>query len=161
MCKHSQAAREPSTAFEQLCLILLIMPPAGASSRCGWLPREIKKKRSKALLQICSAWGPDGVAQHSSALVASSRGAPLARAASQGSVGPGAAGGLRKRAGMQGFQQRKEICVFAGQRISDTKGKGKIQQHNRGRVEKGRTARRLQKEGILGERQVLLGGKGV
>lgn len=120
----------------------------------SWLPREIKKKRSKALLQICSAWGR-GVAQHSSALVAFSRRAPLARAASQCSVGTRAAEELRKRADMLGSQQRGEICVLAGQRILATKDKGKIQQHNRVWVEKGRRARSLQKEGSLEVRQVL------
>lgn len=120
----------------------------------SWLPREIKKKRSKALLQICSAWGR-GVAQHSSALVAFSRRAPLARAASQCSVGTWAAEELRKRADTLGSRQRGEICVLAGQRISATKDKGKIQQHNRVWIEKGRRARSLQKEGSLEVRQVL------
>lgn len=124
----------------------------------SWLPREIKKKRSKALLQICSAWG-HGVAQHSSALVAFSQRAPLARAASQCSVGTRAAEELRKRADMLGSRQRGEICVLAGQRISATKDKGKIQQHNRVWVEKGRRARSLQKEGSLEVRQVLPEGR--
>lgn len=97
------------------------------------------------MLQIHSAWGC-GVAQHSTTqppwLSPRTPISQSCQAVLSGHTGCRRAQGMSR---IQGFQQRGEICGLAGQRISDTKEKGKIQQHKREWVERGRRARSVQK----------------
>lgn len=96
------------------------------------------------------------MAQHSSALVAFSGGAPLARAARQCSVGTGAAEGLRARAEMRDLSREEgSVCLLASEFRTQRRKEKSSSTTERGWRKGGGQGASRRKEGSMEVRQVL------